>query len=566
VADPRSILLLCDEHRGHAGNLLQHVRALATLSRHEVRRFNPIERPDACAELDLDEFDAVAIHYSIAIWSERYLPPVLSEKIAAFRGLKLQYIQDDYRLVDSVTAKMRELGVDVLFTSVPEPAASEAYETRLPGVTRLTTLLGYVADELVGRPTPLPGDRLLDVGYRARDLPFWLGRLGREKVEIATGVLERAPAYGLRCDISTREEDRIYGEAWNRFVASSRATLGTESGSSIVDFDGSLEARGKDYVARHPDATRAQVERDLTGPYEGNVVMAAAPPRLFEAAALRTAMILFPGGYSGIVEPGAHYIRLEKDFSNMDAVVERLRDTRYLEELTARAYEDLVASGRYSLQAMVDQFDRVVDERAPARAPRSKPHFRQARLRRRLPSWRRPSKLRVVTGRVLTPLAGIVLVARDAPLRRLALIGFSDPGARAAGLAADLRRLTALRYGVRRGSFHVEAELDPDEGLLFLSSRPGASEPGELAAAVASALESGAVESVVWNHSRVGVAAGIAGGTLLAVPVGKHGVDGAYGFRALPALARSRPKAVLDALEPLLHGHAQERTPLGVEA
>ena len=73
MSERRSILLLCDEHRSHAANLLQHVAALATLSEHDVHRFNPIDRPDACDILDLNEFDAVAIHYSVAVWSARYL-------------------------------------------------------------------------------------------------------------------------------------------------------------------------------------------------------------------------------------------------------------------------------------------------------------------------------------------------------------------------------------------------------------------------------------------------------------------------------------------------------------
>src|SRR5262249_62356161 len=86
----RSILLLCDESRSHAANVLQHIEALATLSEHDVYRFNPVDRPDACRLLDLSEFDVVAIHYTIALLSPRYLPPPLPERIARFEGLKVQ--------------------------------------------------------------------------------------------------------------------------------------------------------------------------------------------------------------------------------------------------------------------------------------------------------------------------------------------------------------------------------------------------------------------------------------------------------------------------------------------
>ena len=35
-------------------------------------------------------------------------------------------------------------------------------------------------------------DRQLDVAYRGRTLPYWLGLLGQDKVRIAAGFLDRA--------------------------------------------------------------------------------------------------------------------------------------------------------------------------------------------------------------------------------------------------------------------------------------------------------------------------------------------------------------------------------------
>jgi hypothetical protein len=564
VSERRSILLLCDESRSHAANVLQHIEALATLSEHHVYRFNPVDRPDACRLLDLNEFDAVAIHYTITLLSDRYLPPPLPDRLTHFKGLKVQFIQDEYRAVDAVTAAMRHLGIDVLFTCAPEPAAGQIYDSRLPGVTRVFTLPGYVPDELVGRQVPRAAERPVDVGYRGRDVPVWLGRLGREKTEIARAFLEHVAGQGLRCDISSREDDRIYGEDWNRFLASCRATLGTESGASIVDFDGSLEALGKDYMARRPDATPDEIERDLTGPYDGKVVINTASPRLFEAAALRTAMILFQGTYGSVVEPGRHYIPLEKDFSNIEEVIERVRDTAYLDELADRAYDDLVASGRYSLRAVVAELDALVAERARPVGQQAKDGYHRALRRRRIPNLAGPSRLRSAVGRLLAPLAGLLLAATDPHLRRVARAGLGRKH-----LTQDLLRLTAVRRGVTRSRFHVVGELVPEERLLFLSSRPGSPPAAQrdVGEAVATAFEADTVDRIVWNHSRVSAGAGVGGGSLLSISVGHHGVDGAYAFQVLPGLARSRASVVLGALEPMLRESAPESQPaVGVEA
>jgi hypothetical protein len=541
LSEPRSVLLLCDDSRRHAANVRQHIGALSTLSHHEVFPFNPVDHPEAAGKLELEEFDVVGIHYSLVVWHERYVPADLSEKLSRFRGLTVMFIQDEYRAVDQATAKMRELGVDVLFSCVPSDKVSLVYGSRLPGAEIITTLPGYVSDELVGLHTSPIGGRTLDVGYRSRRVPFWLGRLGQEKTQIAEGVAARADEHGLRCDVSVREEDRIYGEAWIRFLGSCRATLGAESGSSVVDFDGTLEARTNEYLARRPEASFEEVERELLAPYDGKVVINTASPRLFEAAALRTALVLFPGGYSGVVEPWTHYIPLEKDFSNMGEVAERLRDAQLVEELVDGTYRDLIESGRYSLRTLVREFDEVLARRAPSPARAGKPAYRRAHRRRRLPSLSPTSPLRMTAGRMLTPVVGLGLVLGDPSLRRVAASGLRRREVRRAGLVRDLVVLKALRNGIRHGAFSTDVELDSDRGRLLISSRRnGADRPPK-------PLDRERFDDIVWNHA-VQQPPHLTGDRLFAVEVRTHS------FRALAELSRSDPERVLEAFEPAIRG------------
>jgi hypothetical protein len=323
---------------------------LQRLSRHRLDVFNPI-RVGRTHLLRLDDYDVVVIHYSITVLDETYLSSPFREQIANFGGLKVQFIQDEYRLVDALTARIREMGIGVVFSSVPPRSVASVYGSRLPDVEILPTLTGYVPAnvERNGRQ-PLAG-RPLDVVYRGRSVPYWLGRLGQDKVEIGREFLDRAEATELRCDISWSEADRIYGDEWYAFLGSSRTTLGTESGASIVDFDGSLQTRTEGYLRSNPTATFEEVEREILAPFEGNAVIDAVSPRVFEAAALGTAMVNFAGRYSDVIEPGVHYIPLERDFSNFDEVAALIRDDAELERIASRAYTDLVASGQYSLRA-----------------------------------------------------------------------------------------------------------------------------------------------------------------------------------------------------------------------
>jgi hypothetical protein len=560
---PLSVLLLCDENRSHAPNVLEHIRALRSFSRHRVDAFNP-RGMRRSRVLRLDDYDVVVLHYTIFVLSDNYLAPWFREQLAAYGGLKVQLIQDEYRQVDAVTERMRELGIGLLFSSVPDDAVADVYGPRLPGVRVVSTLTGYVPAQLEGRPKlPLAG-RPLDVVYRGRAIPYWLGRLGQDKIRIGQEFLARAASTDLRCDIAWTENERIYGAEWYRFLGSARATLGTESGASIVDFDGSLQTRTEAYLRNHPGATFDEVERELLAPFEGNAVIETVSPRVFEAAALGTAMVNFAGRYSDVVEPWTHYVPLEKDFSNFTEVLTAIRADDVLEPIAARAHADLVASGEYSLRRFVQGFDDEVEGLAePAgRRPRAlrsaaRPLIAVEQLlapprRADLPPLAalRRRALERAESRLLRRFPEIDALAARSPAARPDLVRI------AAAAAAHLRELRYLGP-----PFDVRPELDAERRRLTLVGirNPSSTPPPdpELRERVAAAVREGALEEIVWNNSEVG------GITFISVPaasleIGYHITTATHRFTALLELSRDDPDGVVAALEPLFRERPAE--------
>jgi hypothetical protein len=576
TADKRlSILLLCDDWPGQANTVHDHINAFTRYSRHQVRTFNPTRMSRSVA-LDFDEFDVVVIHYSLVLSNEHHVSDAFRDKLRRFRGLKVQFMQDEYRWVDRATAASRDAGIQVLFTAAPDPAAGQLYDQRLPGVRRVETLTGYVPDNL--QKLPLSANRLrsIDVGYRGRDLPFWLGRLTQEKVWIAQGFLERAPKYALRCDIGWRERDRIYGSRWIEFMASCRATLGTESGASIADFDGSVERAVRAYFRAYPAATYDEVHGAVLEPYEGNVVVSVISPRVFEAVSLGTALVMFPGKYSGILAPGEDYIVLEKDFSNMDEVVAQLQDDSLMAALTKRAHDRVIKSGRWSYASFIAGFDQVVVEEAQTvRGPSRALRHRLASAERSLrvpPIWVRLyggvfAALSAATGSNLSKRAakdpesvdkGLMAMRAalgDGELRPLFLEG------RRAGLALDrlleeILELSLLRQAMRgrlqtRDKFVLTSEFDAANRSLRFVSRPvDESRPQESGSpkAVLDALRAQTLDTIEWDHREVGRTVPLRSPR---VEVG-IGADGIETFALLAQIGRRNPDALARALTPMI--------------
>jgi hypothetical protein len=312
----------------------------------------------------LNHFDAVVVHYSLIASHNSYVSAQARTTLAKYRGLKGIFIQDEYRFVDATIAAMREMGVDILFTNVPEAEYDKVYPPEtLPGVTKVNVLTGYVPERLLSRPVRPYGERPIDVGYRARKVPAWLGELSFGKYEIGRIFRDDAVGDGLVLDISFREEDRLYGDDWIDFICRCKAMLGVETGASVFDFTGDIQRNVEDHVRRDP-GVNFQTLRDLYfADVDGKIALNQISPRCFEAAALRTLMVMYEGDYSGRMQPWRHYVPLKKDHSNHAEVVAVLKDAARASEIVEAAYREVACNPRNMFRALATQFDDALSSR-----------------------------------------------------------------------------------------------------------------------------------------------------------------------------------------------------------
>ena len=267
--------------------------------------------------LDLNNFDAVGFHYSIHHHESYYCPKKLYRKICDYQGVKFLFLQDEYENVNATSNAMAELGMDILFTCIRPEYHKIAYKhPGLSNMKRVTVMAGYAPDPVLDYQFVPLKDRKTDIFYRSRVCPLNAGSLGYEKSLIARKVREKGIEHGLRTDISVREEDRVYGKEWITRLSGCKATLGTESGASIWDWNGSVSYQVDQYLGDNPSATFERVFEKILKKYDGEIPYSSISPRIFEAAALKTPQILFPGWYNDLIKPGIHYFELKKDFSN----------------------------------------------------------------------------------------------------------------------------------------------------------------------------------------------------------------------------------------------------------
>lgn len=354
-----NILLLADTTHPTAA-VSDHIKAITKDSVHQWFVVNPLYSR-ALHKVDFEAFDAVGFHYSIRPHHKYYTSKQLYNKVKKYRGRKFQFLQDEYSQVQQTMDAMADLGISLVYTLLKQELVKQAYpDPRLSETKFVTVLTGYIPDDLQETEVPPISERKTDIFYRSRICPYWLGKIAQDKINIAEGISERTRGMSLTVDVSVLEEDRIYGQEWVNRLSNTKTVLGTESGASIWDFTGEIEEKTRKYLQKNPNATFEDAEKELLAPYESNLLYTAISPRVFEAAALKTPMIMFEGWYSGVCTPHEHYIVLEKDFSNLAEVLEKLKDNDYLQALADRTYEDLIASGRYAESMLAKAVDETI--------------------------------------------------------------------------------------------------------------------------------------------------------------------------------------------------------------
>ena len=366
-----NMAILYDDRSTHINTIREHLEAFRKYSRHVVY-FVPVTgawslgADELRREIDLSLFDVLILHYSVRTSLVDHLSEAFALQIERHAGIKILFVQDEYDSTETTRRWMDRLRFDIVYTCVPAEGREYVYPSeRFPNTAFIETLTGYVPedsslDEFV---TPIR-DRKNLIGYRGRVLPHIYGWLGYEKYRIGADVRRFAEERKLPVDIETDDSRRIHGTDWYRFLGSVRATLGTESGSNVFDIDGSLPRAIKDLLDKSPGISFEEVHSQLLAAHEGPVTMNQVSPKIFEAIRLRTALVLFEGAYSGVVKPDLHYIPLRKDYANIDEVFSKLQDFDFLEALTQRAYDDVIASGEYSYRRFVEGVDQDIDARA----------------------------------------------------------------------------------------------------------------------------------------------------------------------------------------------------------
>ena len=258
--------------RQDASTIDEHISAFVKYSSNHVVMINTaLGYPKELKDINVS---VIVLHYSIFGYFPFGLSDTFKSYIASVKVPKIVFLQDEYYYFRERLKAINELGIEYIYSLFNPEHFKQVYYDNCSVKKVQHTLTGYVDDNLIDNASKysLPfTEREYDVGYRARQLPYYMGAGAQEKTNIAYTFEKNVKNKGLKLSITPKEEDRLYGEHWHHFVGNCRFMLGVEAGVSIVDLEGVVVNMVNDYLTKYPDASFDEVEKSVLSPYENNI-------------------------------------------------------------------------------------------------------------------------------------------------------------------------------------------------------------------------------------------------------------------------------------------------------
>lgn len=308
-------------------------------------------------------YDGIIFHNTISydpenLWS---LGRSFPGGLASFSGRKILLKQDEHYKSALTDAAIVAFGFHLVFTLTSETNRNKFYPKSIAsGVQFVEWLTGYVSERMRFWPRKPICERKVDLVYRGSMQPESFGRIANEKYLIALSAENGLRGGNLEFDISARWEDRLFGDSWYEFLASSRAVLGVESGASILDRHGYTWLLAAAIRRLLPNDKFRETRMNLLRPFESPGIYSAIAPRHFEAIALGTVQFMYPGDYSKVIFPGEHFFEIPKLETNWGDVADAIQNTELLQRCSDRAHKDIIASNKFSYNTFMDSANSII--------------------------------------------------------------------------------------------------------------------------------------------------------------------------------------------------------------
>lgn len=330
----------------------------------------------------ITEADLVVLHHSMNGDTLNYLMPFVTALMDR-RGKLVSFVGNEVNLpVLGMQPKIKilqKLEADIIATQLLQEAGewlySDCHQSKVIS-------LPHALNPKIFQPKIDFKDRKIDIGTRSARYGVYIG--DNDRNNIIQYFHKNNTDLGLKLDfgLTNTSQKRFNRSEWADFLNTCKATLSTEAGSFYLEKDDItvqkiqkfLAERSDKFILPH-DTFLRQIYRKCVPAYlrkkiveilkdklieidsldhnisfeeiydkffldvsKSPVYSKAISSRHFDAIGTKTLHVMYPGRYNDILLPGEHYFELKKDHSNIEELINIVRDPKKINEITSHTY------------------------------------------------------------------------------------------------------------------------------------------------------------------------------------------------------------------------------------
>jgi hypothetical protein len=310
-------------------------------------------------------FDLVVLHTSLL--AERWDTNNFKELKSKFQKTNwiadlysVAFPQDEFYKTSELDKFFSSLKINFIYGLIPNHEFTKIYPNSSKFSSYFQVLPFYIEKQKISNYYKSFENRDLDLVYRAWAAEPWLGQVARDKLNMLQ-VQDLLKTHSFKIDLSCSPDKQLENSDWLRLLASSKWTLVTPGGSSITDPDGDLRNLYIESGLPNKDIEDFDLayEKLEFNKLDFSLDLSVITPRILEAAICGTALIAFPSRYNDKLLPGVHYFALNRDFSNLNLLIEVLNDIEVWNYYRANLRELIFQDDYFHLDNFLLKFEEI---------------------------------------------------------------------------------------------------------------------------------------------------------------------------------------------------------------
>jgi hypothetical protein len=331
----------------------------------------------------IEAYELIILHHSMNGDTLKYLNPFLGA-LKNRQGKLVSFVGNEVNLPTiGMAAKIKslqEIEADFIATQLLEEAGQWLYQDcRKSQVISLP----HALNPKIFFSKNTFKERKIDIGTRSARYGVYIGDNDRNNIIQFFHHNARLLNLNIDLGLDTNSQKRFNRQEWADFLSSCKATLSTEAGSFYLEKDDAIVKNIQKFLKRKsakivlphetpirkiyrrivPSFIRRAVisllqnqlvevdnidqdcnfddiyEKFFSVAKKAPVYTKAISSRHFDAIGTKTLHIMYPGRYNDILIPGKHYFELKPDHSNIDELIDLLKNHKQVAEITDLALE-----------------------------------------------------------------------------------------------------------------------------------------------------------------------------------------------------------------------------------